>query len=222
MSDMNQQPPSGWQPTQPTPPAGAPQPTQPTQPTQPAPSGWPAPHGPGWWQASDGRWYPPAGQPFGPPVPAPGPGGPPPPAPKSNKGCLWAAVIVGGLLVFGAVAAFVVIAVFVNRVDDAVEDAIEGNPDELDDAELVACETDESGFMVATVRVTNDSPERSSYLIDVEFESADGDEQFSTAIATPSGIDPDQSTEVEANSFEEPLEDDFDCRIQGVNRFSDE
>ena len=30
------------------------------------------PQGPGWWQASDGRWYPPQG-------PQPAPGGPPPP-----------------------------------------------------------------------------------------------------------------------------------------------
>jgi hypothetical protein len=215
MSDMNQQPPSGWQPTQPGQPG---QPVQP-QPTQPAPSGWPSPQGPGWWQASDGRWYPPAGQPLGPPGPA---YTAPPPAPKSNKGCLWAAAIVGGLLVFGAIAAFVIIAVFVDRVDEAVEDAIEGEPDELDDAEILACETDDSGFMVATVRLTNDSPERSSYFIDVEFESADGDEQFTTAFASTSGIDPDQSTEVEANSFVEAPEDDFECRIQGVNRFSDE
>lgn len=41
--------------------------------------------GPGWWQASDGRWYPPTAQPGTPPPPAPAPSpygptpyGPPP------------------------------------------------------------------------------------------------------------------------------------------------
>lgn len=31
-----------------------------------------APQGPGWWQASDGNWYPPETQPGGPPTPGPG------------------------------------------------------------------------------------------------------------------------------------------------------
>ena len=36
-----------------------------------------APQGPGWWQASDGRWYPPTARP-GTPPPGPAPSGPPP------------------------------------------------------------------------------------------------------------------------------------------------
>lgn len=37
--------------------------------------------GEGWWQASDGKWYPPEAQPGGPPVAAPAPGGVPAPVP---------------------------------------------------------------------------------------------------------------------------------------------
>lgn len=40
------------------------------------------PQGPGWWQASDGKWYPPQVQP------------PPPPAPGGRSGCATAAIVV--------------------------------------------------------------------------------------------------------------------------------
>jgi len=79
------------------------------------------PQGPGWWQASDGRWYPPQPQQYPPqqypaqqptyqPQPqyqpqyqqqfGPGPT-PPPPRRSSNRGCLIAAVIVGVLVLAG-------------------------------------------------------------------------------------------------------------------------
>ncbi len=38
-----------------------------------------SPQAPGWWQASDGRWYPPAGTPVPPPPGSPGTPAPPPP-----------------------------------------------------------------------------------------------------------------------------------------------
>ncbi|HWJ60554.1 MAG TPA: DUF4190 domain-containing protein [Acidimicrobiales bacterium] len=41
------------------------------------------PQGPGWWQASDGRWYPPTAKPGTPVPPAPPAYGPPPSGPPS-------------------------------------------------------------------------------------------------------------------------------------------
>ena len=74
------------------------------------------PQGPGWWRASDGRWYPPQPPQPGPPYPAqpPQPGqlfmphqqyGPPPqppPAPRTrNRGCIMAVVVVVVVLLAG-------------------------------------------------------------------------------------------------------------------------
>ena len=91
--------------------------------------------GAGWWQASDGKWYPPesAAQPSAsvpPPVPgaAPGPGAAMPPAPgmsKTAKGCLIAMAVVavlGVLVVGGAIFAIGMFA------DDVAENALGGGP----------------------------------------------------------------------------------------------
>jgi hypothetical protein len=52
-----------------------PQPGYPPLPgTQPPAGSPPAPPGPGWWMASDGRWYPPESHPAAPPPAPPGPG----------------------------------------------------------------------------------------------------------------------------------------------------
>ena len=96
------------------------------------------PQGPGWWQASDGRWYPPQPQQYPPQAPyqqAPyqqnqppyqqqfGPG-PTPPAPRrsSNRGCLIAAVVVGVLFLVGI--GFAAWAIY--RVGSAVSDVTAG------------------------------------------------------------------------------------------------
>lgn len=59
------------------------------------------PQGPGWWQASDGRWYP--------PQPPPQPGPPyqqytqqqPPARRAQNRGCVIAAIVTAAVLVVG-------------------------------------------------------------------------------------------------------------------------
>ena len=127
----------------------------------------------------------------------------------------------GALLLLGGIGAFIVIVFLVDRVDDVVEDAIQGSPDELDDVEVAQCRTDESGLMRATLRITNDSPERSSYVIEVEFESTDGNEQLDTGLASRR-LDPGQSTETEAHSAGQAPAEEFECRVTLVNRFSDE
>lgn len=115
--------------------------------------------GPGWWQANDGRWYPPAGSPLvmpsGPP-PAPGPprsfrprqpgppwAGPPPPStpppplrarqsPFSRPAASPAEERRTLALLVGAVLG--VVAVFVvgcNLVGDAVDDGLERQMEEV-------------------------------------------------------------------------------------------
>jgi hypothetical protein len=88
------------------------------------------PQGPGWWQASDGRWYPPQPQQYPPPYQQQnqpqyqqqyGPS-PAPPRRSSNRGCLIAAVVVGVLLLVGV--GFAAWAIY--RVGSAVSDVTAG------------------------------------------------------------------------------------------------
>ncbi len=95
------------------------------------------PQGPGWWQASDGRWYPPQPQQYPPPYQQNQPPyqqqnqpqyqqqygpGPTPPRRSSNRGCLIAAVVVGVLLLVGV--GFAAWAIY--RVGSAVSDVTAG------------------------------------------------------------------------------------------------
>lgn len=190
--------------------------------------------GPGWWQASDGRWYPP--QPAAPAAPPPPPPGPPPvpqwggpPAAKpSNRGCLIALGIVGGLVLLGIVAVVVVVVAVGNEVEDRVDD--EGittfsdndeNPP-ADDVSIAECgPAPTTGFMRATVDVQNHSSESSNYVITVAFESEDGDRQLTTSTAFVNGLGPDQTATSEANGFEEPPGgQEFSCRLSQVERFA--
>jgi hypothetical protein len=191
--------------------------------------------GPGWWQASDGKWYPP--QPAAPVTPPPPPPGPPPVpqwgAPttpgKSNRGCLIALGIVGVVLVLGIVATVIVIAAVGNEVEDRVDedggitnfsDNDENPP--ADDVSIGECgPAPTTSFMRATVDVLNHSSEPSNYIITVAFESEDGDRQLTTSTALVNGLGPDQTTSTEANSFQEaPSGEEFSCRISQVERFA--
>jgi hypothetical protein len=85
----------------------------------------------GWWQASDGKWYPP--QPVAPPV------GPPPVAPKAGlSGCAKAAIIGGIVALVCVVGVGAVLLIAVGRgVDNLSERVVgdEGRPDSLPEGE---------------------------------------------------------------------------------------
>jgi hypothetical protein len=194
--------------------------------------------GPGWWLASDGKWYPP--QPPAPPPDLPPPTLPPPtlpppsygPAPpptgayagpigpppsSGTNGCLKWGLIVGGIIAVLGIGSCVFVA---SRVDDVVDDIDFDDSEEFDDVDLEGCGRDSSGFLRADLEVTNDSSERSNYLVTVTFEDGDGD-QIDTGVANVVALEPRQSTAVTAQSFAE-FTGDFDCRVVGVERFSDE
>jgi hypothetical protein len=89
------------------------------------------PQGPGWWQASDGRWYPPQPQQYPPQYapqyqqqypPQPQFAQGPPPRRSSNRGCMIAAIVVGVLLLVGV--GFAAWAIY--RVGSAVSDVTSG------------------------------------------------------------------------------------------------
>jgi hypothetical protein len=197
--------------------------------------------GPGWWQASDGKWYPPQQAPTAAPPPpqwgappayrpppGPVPQWTPPPAKKGgNKGCLIALAVAGVMVVLGIVAVVVVVNAVSDEVDERVDDNNgltfsdnEENPPP-DDVTIDECgPAAGTGYMRATVDVLNHSSEPSNYLIIVAFESEGGGEQFTTSTAGVDGLGPDQTTTVEANSFTEaPGGRDFTCKVSRVERF---
>lgn len=202
-----------------------------------------APQGPGWWQASDGRWYPP--QPVAPPPPQPyayAPAaptqqwGPPPPQPyapvakpSGGKGCLIAALVVGAICVVGLVAIVLFFVRAADEVGDRVEEIVPTERDGIitnspndenppqDDVDLTDCVLDEQGLMTTEGTVTNNSSKPSTYFITVSFETDGGDTQLATGIATIVDLGPGQRTDLRADSFQAP-EGDFTCRVTLVQR----
>lgn len=88
-----------------------------------------------------------------------------------------------------------------------------------EDVTMGECKLDEAGFMIATLTVTNNSSDPSTYSIEVAFESTDGKVQYDTGSAFVNELNSGQTTTVEANSLAEPP-GEFDCRIADVSRFA--
>ena len=198
-----------------------------------------ASQGPGWWLASDGKWYPPqppaprrrATEPA-PAEPAPavayGPAPPPtgayagpigPPPTSGMNGCLKWGLIVGGI-----------VAVFGHRQlrlrgrhasTTSSTTSTSTTPRSSTTSTSKGVGATSSGFLRADLEVTNDSSERSNYLVTVTFEDGDGD-QIDTGVANvvAAGAAPVDH----GDGFSPPptFTGDFDCRVVGVERFSDE
>jgi hypothetical protein len=225
--------------------------------------------GPGWWQASDGKWYPPQQATQQPPPPAPPTPSPvPPPANGLATAALvlgiigvlfglipltaFVAIILGVLaLIFGlvgrskqtkrtmatwgaalglasiilAIIGFVILANAVDDVDDAFQDfdnqVAEEGQRELADVDLTSCDVDNTlNTMVATLHVTNNSSERSEYAIDVVFNDEANGNQLGTGFAIVNNLDPDQETDVDADSLESAPAGGFTCDVVSVDRFA--
>lgn len=196
-----------------------------------------ASEGPGWWQASDGKWYPPEQHPNArqqPQVPPPGYGpvpgyyyGPPQQR-KGLSGGVIALVVVMLLLGLGFVGCVALVAVGVDEAADDLERTGEvggvesnsgntANPPQ-NDVVSVECVTDDRGDMHAELRITNHSSKRSNYFIDMVFETTDGGEQLDTSSMFVSDLEPGQSTTAEMSTFREPPAEGWNCRVVEVNR----
>lgn len=143
------------------------------------------------------------------------------PAKRRMNGCLIAFLVVLGLGVVGIVVTFIVAAV---AVDEAVQQADENAADEEQrearNVEITECGTDQAGFMVATLEVTNDSSEPSLYLIEVVFENAAGDQQLDSSTASVNELAPGQTTTIEALTLTEPPGPGVTCRVADVERLA--
>jgi hypothetical protein len=191
------------------------------------------PQAPDWWQANDGKWYPPQPgqaapdpfeqmqqqqpqtQPFG-----TNPGvvfGAEPP----GRGCMSLGVIITvvTLLIGAAITAVVVFAV--NDAAETIDETFDTEDEQIDSVEVTSCERDESSFnwATATVEVTNETDERSTFFVEVTFESRNGRRQFGTGNATVTSLQPGRTIESEVSSVVE-VPRQFTCTVTSVDRIS--
>ncbi|MGH9120158.1 MAG: hypothetical protein ACRD0A_20515 [Acidimicrobiales bacterium] len=96
------------------------------------------PQGPGWWQASDGRWYPPQEPPMAQPPASPYPPYSGPPPQKKSKGPL--AVIVAVAAVAAAIIGFVVVTAGDDDGDVVVDDSTTTTEADDDDSTTTTAE----------------------------------------------------------------------------------
>jgi hypothetical protein len=98
------------------------------------------PPGPGWWRASDGRWYPPQPRPAYPPQPF-GAGPPAPQKKRGNHGVLIAVLIVVAVVLAGGVLGVYLV---YRTVSDSVSNVVGGGdldcPSAVDISTLVGSE----------------------------------------------------------------------------------
>lgn len=193
------------------------------------------PQAPDWWQASDGKWYPPqAGQaapdPFtqmqqGTPVPPAAPGS----APFANLGygqnvgkgimSLGVIITIATLLIGGAITAVVLFAV--KDASDTIDETFDTNDEAIDSVEVTDCgrAEDRLNSATATLDVTNDGERSATYFIEITFESRNGNRQFGTGNATVTGLQSGNTTSTETGGIiEVPANARFTCRVTSVDR----
>jgi len=197
------------------------------------------PRGSAWWQASDGKWYPPETHPAYRPAPPPPVTGSPMagPPPRRGSSCLpWliVAAVSAALLV---IVAAVVIAVAVGRVDEVTRSRVDRETPNADDAATdrtpgatsdaagAADEVDDVGPCVKpddetiTLEVVNNSSKQSSYIIDVNFLDDSGrrvgDESFFVSYVRPG-----ESTREDLFVFDDS--GGASCRVAEVQRLAAE
>lgn len=194
------------------------------------------PQAPDWWQANDGKWYPPqpgqaAPDPFtqiqqGPTAPPAAPGANPfgnmtYQASSASRGCMSIGVIITivTLVIGGAITALVLFAV--KDASDTIDQTFDTNNEAIDSATVTECGRDESSFNwgTATLDVTNDTDHTSTYFITVTFENGEGSRQFGTGTATVTSLAPGRTTSIEASSTVE-VPAGVHCTVTDVNRIS--
>lgn len=90
----------------------------------------------------------------------------------------------------------------------------------LEDAKIVSCAKDASGFASAKVQVINNSSKPSNYIVTVAFESKDGSTQIGTGLASINSLQPKQKAVEDANSLKEAPAAGFTCKVSDVTRLA--
>lgn len=172
-----------------------------------------SPGGPDWFQATDGKWYPPATQ-------------QPHFAAKKKGGCLkWGGIGFGGFIVL-----IIIIAIAANAGSSSKsttsstttpnvlsQQAPTASP-AANDVSVSKCATDPTlGFATASLTVVNHSSKTSDYTITVAFDAPNGS-QFDTGLADVQTLAPGQTGTTTADSSQQNPPSGFTCKVTQVNR----
>jgi hypothetical protein len=141
------------------------------------------------------------------------------PVKSGMSGGAKALLVIGIVLAVGLVGCGALVALVATAADDADETIEEEQAREAEDVEISECTTDGAG-MVAKLTVTNNSSKRSTYSVDVTFESPDGADQFATGFTFIDAVEPGQKATGEAHSLTE-APGEFECRVVTVERMAD-
>lgn len=79
---------------------------------------------------------------------------------------------------------------------------------------------DAIGFRAVTLTVTNNSSERSNYLIDLSIESPDGLTQYDTSFASVNNLEPGQTTTIESLPITKDVPVDAIVKIKTISRLA--
>jgi hypothetical protein len=138
------------------------------------------------------------------------------PASTRSTRVLITAGILCGMLVLAGVGVFIVLGFGIKSASNKITDDQRAA---AADVTVTGCSRDKStGFMTASITITNHGPEAASYVVDVAFDSVDGKRQFDDGVAAADNLASGQVSTVRANSFAvAPAA--FTCRLVEATKF---
>jgi hypothetical protein len=138
-----------------------------------------------------------------------------PPAARRFPRWLVGLGVLSVLMVLGCIGGFVLLGVGAKSVTDTITN---DERSASSDAKLGPCTTDPAtGFMTASVTITNHGTNQASYLVDVAFQSSNGKQQYDSGVASAQDLAVGQSTNVVAAALRS-VKGHFTCKITSVTR----
>ncbi len=107
-----------------------------------------------------------------------------------------------------------------NAAASGIDNGIGTKDASADVSRAILGPVDAIGVRAVTLTVTNNSSERSNYLIDLSIESPDGLTQYDTSLASVNNLEPGQTTTVEALPITKEVRVDAVVKIKTISRLA--
>ncbi len=182
------------------------------------------PQGPDWWQASDGKWYPPQGDAGA--TPPPPSSAVPPPEKKKRRGCV--PILIGAGVVVVIIVVVAVVAGGGSNDDNktsskdstaaTVSKGVGSADVSADVSNVTIAPADAIGIRYVTASITNHSSKRSDYLISVNVESPDGKTKYGDATILEQNVEPGQTVESKGLVTSQNVPPDAVAKLNEVQR----